>query len=167
MYYQRRGMSGVIQDISAAIARQENVPAQYNNPGGLIAAPGCTSRPGQIAICPDAATGEADLERQVQLYAGRGASIADMIHAWAPACNQPICAGNNPDIYTSNVATWTGLDPNTPINLLAAGGAPDVMAAGAIDTAGFIPGLDFGSLDWGTIIPLAVVVLVGGLLLWE
>jgi hypothetical protein len=146
-----RGMGGVVQDVAAAIKRQENVNPAYNNPGGLIAAPGCTSRPGQIAICPDAATGQADLERQVQLYADRGYNLSDMINAWAPAsCPGSLCTGNNPSAYTANVSAWTGLPANVPLNQLGAGVSPsldtsavdtsgvDLSAAGAVDSSGWL-----------------------------
>jgi len=108
--------SSLVSQISSAIARQENVNPSYNNPGGLIAAPGCTSRPGQIAICPDAATGQAGLERQVGIDIDRGWTLNQLINSWAPACSDPICQGNNPSAYSSNVATWTGLPQDVPLS---------------------------------------------------
>lgn len=141
--YLQRGFAGIVQDISAAIARQENVNPAYNNPGGLIAAPGCTSRPGQIAICPDAATGQADLERQVQIYVDRGATLSSMLNAWAPAsCGGSLCTGNNPSVYTQNVSSWTGIDPNVPLSSLAADGGITIPVAGpGPDSSGSV--LDF------------------------
>ena len=145
-----RGMSGIVQDLASAIARQENVSPAYNNPGGLIAAPGCTSRPGQIAICPDAATGEAGLERQIQLDINRGWTLSDLIGSWAPKCNQPICAGNDPATYTANVATWTGLPTDIPLNSISATGAAAApsLDTSAIDTASVIDLSGFSGSGW-------------------
>jgi len=163
-----RGVGGMVQDISAAIKRQENVAPQYNNPGGLIVAPGCTSRPGQIAICPDAATGQADLERQVQLYVDRGATLSSMLNAWAPAsCGGSLCDGNNPSVYTQNVASWTGLPVDVPLSSLAAGGGATPAAGSGSDTSG--SALDLSSLDLSTLVssfdPVTVGVGAGILLL--
>lgn len=143
-----RGMGALTQDLAAAIARQENVNPAYNNPGGLIAAPGCTSRPGQIAICPDPATGQADLERQVQLYINRGYNLSDMINAWAPAsCPGSLCTGNNPSVYTANVATWTGIDPSVPLNQIGTV-SPSVSVPPSLDTSPVdTSGLDLSSID--------------------
>lgn len=168
--YLRRGFGGLVQDVSAAIARQENVNPSYNNPGGLIAAPGCTSRPGQIAICPDAATGQADLERQVQIYVDSGASLSSMLNAWAPAsCGGTLCTGNNPSVYTQNVSSWTGIDPTVPLNTLDAGGGT-ISAAGSVSDNTSGPGLDLlsSSFDLSSIdsLTLAIGAAVLGLALF-
>jgi hypothetical protein len=161
--YLRRGLGGVVQDVAAAIARQENVNPAYNNPGGLIAAPGCTSRPGQIAICPDAATGQADLERQVQLYVDRGATLASMLNAWAPAsCAGSLCAGNNPSIYTQNVSAWTGLPADIPLSTLVASGGTSIAAGSGSDSS--VSALDLSSLpsfDISSIDPSLLMVGAG------
>lgn len=123
----------LVSSISSAIARMENVNPSYHNPGGLIAAPGCISRPGQIAICPDDATGEAGLERQVGIDIDRGWTLNQLINSWAPVCSDPICQGNNPTAYANNVATWTNLPQDVPLSTLntdasAAVAASDVSA---------------------------------------
>jgi len=133
-----------VSQISAAIARQENVNPSYNNPGGLIAAPGCTSRPGQIAICPDAATGEAGLERQVGIDIDRGWTLNQLINSWAPACSDPICKGNNPSAYSSNVSTWTGLPQDVPLSSLDLGTDSNPPA----DSSGDIASLFQDSQGW-------------------
>ncbi len=168
--YLRRGLGGVVQDVAAAITRQENVNPAYNNPGGLISAPGCTSRPGQIAICPDAATGQADLERQVQLYVDRGYNLSDMLDAWAPAsCPGSLCTGNNPSVYTQNVAAWTGIDPSIPLSTLAtSGGEPTSAAGSGSDSSGSALNLS-SSFDLASLVsnldPVTLGVGVGIVLL--
>ena len=166
--YLRRGLGGMVQDISAAIARQENVASQYNNPGGLIAAPGCTSRAGQIAICPDAATGQADLERQVQVYVDRGATLSSMLNAWAPAsCGGSLCTGNDPSVYAQNVSSWTGLPVDVPLSTLAATGGTSSAAGSEPDSS--VPALDLSSLDLSSLVsaldPVTLGVGVGIVLL--
>jgi hypothetical protein len=152
-----RGLGGIVQDIAAAITRQENVAASYNNPGGLIAAPGCTSRPGQIAICPDLATGQAGLERQVQLDIGRGMTLSELINSWAPKCSLPICKGNDPATYAAHVSDWTGLDLNTPLASMADSGSVSApaSASGSWDVPATIDlsGLDFSG---GSMLPIAL-----------
>ena len=117
--------------ISSAITRMENVNPSYHNPGGLIAAPGCTSRPGQIAICPDDATGQAGLTRQVGIDIDRGWSLNELINSWAPVCADPICKGNNPTAYANNVSSWTGLPQDVPLVSLNTDTSAAVDASGA------------------------------------
>lgn len=156
-----RGFSGVVQALAAAITRQENVNPTYNNPGALIAAPGCTSRAGAIAICPDAATGEAGLERQIQLYIDRGLSISDMMAKWAPKCDQPICAGNDSATYAANVSSWTGYDSSVPMSSLISGASNESGAPGPDFFNSFV-GSDsfFSDLDpWTVGIAAGIVIL--------
>lgn len=161
--YLRRGVSGLVQDVSAAIKRQEGVNPAYNNPGGLIAGPGCTSRPGQIAICPDTATGQADLERQVQIYVDQGASLSSMLNAWAPAsCPGSLCTGNNPSVYIANVSGWTGLNPDVPLSDLVAGGGTISAAGSGSDISSSGSGLDLSSsFDLSSIDPLTLAIGAG------
>jgi hypothetical protein len=164
MYYLARGLgaSTLAQTIAAAITRQENINPAYNNPGGLIAAPGCTSRPGQIAICPDLETGQVAEENLVQKYIDGGSSLSSMLNAWAPAkCGGTLCIGNNPSAYAQNVSTWTGLDPTIPLNSLTdatgsgAGGTYEVSAP--FDLASILP--DFSNLDTSSWVPWAIAGL--------
>lgn len=158
--YVRRGVGGVVQDIAAAISRQEGINPAYNNPGGLIAAPGCTGRaPNGIVICPDAATGQAALERQIQIDIDRGQSINELIRSWAPVGCGPMCAGNDPATYAANVARWTGIDPNTPLRQLQTSGATGSWDVGPFDLSSVVD--DASAVDWQSLVPWAI----GGLLL--
>lgn len=159
--YLRRGLSGIVQDISAAITRQENVAAQYHNPGGLIAAPGCTARPGQIAICPDDATGYAALERQVQLYIDRGYTLSGMLNKWAPAsCAGTLCIGNDPSAYTRNVAAWTGIDPLTPLNQVSPVASSGGLGPETSDPASDVF-FDMSELNTWEISPVTLAIAAG------
>jgi hypothetical protein len=146
MYVRRRqaGLGGIVQDLAAAIARQENTNPAWNNPGALRSGTGMigVSSTG-IAIFPDLATGEAALERQVQLNIDRGLTL-DEFFGGKPgvyAGYAPAADSNRPYQYAANVAGWTGLPENVPLSSLSAGGASsdwassDVVDSGVIDTA--------------------------------
>jgi hypothetical protein len=161
--YVRRGLGGIVQDIAAAIARQENTNPAWNNPGALMSAPGCTSRPGAVAICPDLATGEAGLERQIQLNIDRGLTL-DEFFAGKPgvyACYAPAAAGNRPDQYAANVAGWTGLPENVPLSSLPAGGASaDWAGSDVVDESSPIDTESIGSGMWWVLGGLAALVIL-------
>ena len=165
----RRGLGAapdVVAKLAAAIARMENVNPAYNNPGGLIAAPGCTSRPGAIAICPDAETGQAGLERQVGLDIDRGMTLADLVNSWAPKCSAPICKGNDPTVYAANVSSWTGFDLNVPLNQLGGAVVGDSGGGAASDIpldSGAL--VDAGTFDLGTAAVWGIGLLAAVLLL--
>lgn len=63
------------------------IPTQRHNPGDLRHAPNASHDgigANDIGIEPDDATGWADLERQLELYASRGMTIRQMVAAYAP-----------------------------------------------------------------------------------
>ena len=132
-----RGLGGIVQDLAAAIARQEGANAAYNNPGNLRAGPGQVgTSPNGIAIFPDYATGEAALERQVQLNINRGLTL-DEFFGGKPgvyAGYAPSADSNRPELYASNVSQWTGLPADVPLNTLSSG-ASGTWDAGGLDTA--------------------------------
>lgn len=128
-----RGLGGTVQDLAAAIARQEGANPAYNNPGNLRAGPGQVgTSPNGIAIFPDAATGEAALERQVQLNINRGLTLEEFF-AGKPgvyAGYAPAADSNQPNVYAAHVSQWTGLPTDVPLNTLDAGGASGAWDAG-------------------------------------
>jgi hypothetical protein len=165
MYVHKRpaGLGGIVQDLAAAIGRQENTNPAWNNPGALRSGPGQigVSSTG-IAIFPDLATGEAALERQVQLNISRGLTL-DEFFAGKPgvyAGYAPAADSNRPYQYAANVASWTGLPENVALNALPAGGAssdwpaPDVVDSGAVDTA------SIGSGVWWALGGLAAIFVL-------
>lgn len=153
----------IVKTLADAITRQENVNPAYHNPGGLIAGPGCTSRPGQIAICPDDATGRADLERQVGIDIDRGWNLSDLINSWAPAqCGGSLCTGNNPSVYTQNVSQWTGFPTDVPLNALdssASGGSWDTVDNLSLPSSDLLPSDSSGWLWAGVALVGALVVV--------
>jgi hypothetical protein len=131
-----------------------------NNPGNLVFAgqSGATLGAGGFARFATYSDGLNALNDQIQLYAGRGMSIQDMMNVYAPAS-----PGNNPVAYANQVADALGVDPST--QLLTIGMSPDLAAAGAVvlpDT-GFLASLS--SLDPATIgfaaVGLLAIVLIG------
>lgn len=158
----RRGLGAsptLVTSISDAITRMENVNPTYHNPGGLIAAPGCTSRTGQIAICPDDVTGRAGLERQVGIDVDRGWTLNELINSWAPACADPICKGNNPSAYAQNVSSWTGLPTDVPLASYGDSGASGSWDTSGIDTLDALNTLDMSSpLVWASAALFAILL---------
>ena len=82
-----------------------------NNPGNLRAGNGATGVDSRgIAIFPDLATGEAALERQVDLNIGRGLTLDEFFggKSGVYAGYAPAGDSNNPSGYASTVAGWLG-----------------------------------------------------------
>lgn len=122
--YRRRGLGSLTTDLAAAIQRFEGscpnpASCRNNNPGNLRAGPGSIGMDSRgFAVFPDYATGEAALERQVDLNIGRGLSLNEFFGGkpgvypgYAPAAD-----ANNPSGYAGTVAGWLGIDPNTPLS---------------------------------------------------
>ena len=142
--------------ISDAIARMENTNPSYNNPGGLVAGPGSTgTAPNGIAIFPDASTGRAALERQVGIDIDRGWSLNQLINSWAPTGCGVMCQGNNPTAYANNVATWTGLPQDVPLNTLNTDASAAVDAAGVTFDTSAVG--DSSGWMWAGVIGLAIL----------
>lgn len=158
-----RGLGGIVQDLAAAIARQEGANPALNNPGNLRWAPGCTSRPNAIAVCPDYATGEAGLERQIQLNIDRGLTL-DEFFAGKPgvyAGYAPSADSNRPELYAANVSQWTGLPTDVPLNSLSSGASGSWDAGGLEDLglSDMLPSDSSGWL-WGGLALAGALVLV-------
>jgi hypothetical protein len=126
--YRLRGLGSFTTDLAGAIQRFEGacsgLTCRNNNPGNLRAGPGATGIDSRgIAIFPDYATGEAALQRQVDLNIGRGLTL-DEFFAGKPgvyAGYAPAADSNNPSSYASAVAGWLGIDPNTPLQAISPG----------------------------------------------
>ena len=96
------------------------------------------------------ADGQAALDNQIQLNVNRGWTLQDFFNSYAPAAS-----GNNPGVYTQNVASWTGLDPNVPLNsydpsLLLAGAGYSTVDATGTQVASLLGG-DTSGMNWGMI----------------
>ena len=80
--------------------RSGTLPARDHNPGDLRHSPH-SQHPGDPNAIGDIDTdahGWADLERQLQLDAGRGLTLGAAIYEWAPAAD-----GNQPDRYLADI----------------------------------------------------------------
>jgi hypothetical protein len=183
-YIPSRTGLGVLS-LADAITRQENTPSSWNNPGALTAAPSRYCQTGKINGIVQFCTpqdGIDALDNQLNIYAASGDTLQQTIYHWAPADDgvNPLLAGNNPSAYTSNVSSWTGIDPNTPLSEVGgslynvSGGSMDDgtdTSDSAIDES--IPpnlndlGMDFslydadGNLNWMVIGGLSLASLVG------
>lgn len=81
--------------------RSGTLPARDHNPGDLRHSPHSQhpGDPNAIGQIDTDAHGWADLERQLQLDAGRGLTLGSAIYEWAPA-SDPL---NHPDKYLADV----------------------------------------------------------------
>lgn len=153
-----RGLGSLTTDLASAIQRFEGActsgTCRNNNPGNLRAGAGSIGVDSRgIAIFPDYATGEAALERQVDLNIGRGLSLSQFFGGkpgvypgYAPAADS-----NNPAGYTSTVAGWLGIDPNVPLSSVSS----PTMADGAFPDAS----VDYPASDSGAISGTAILAL--------
>jgi hypothetical protein len=90
-----------------------SVPNRNNNPGDLRHSPESTHLPGDpdgIGIIPSEAEGWADLERQLELYAARGLTLAQAIYEFAPPTE------NDSAQYLAFVCTGLGCTPDTLVS---------------------------------------------------
>lgn len=139
--YSPRGLSGLTDNIATAIAQFEgynkpgSVAVRNNNPGNLRAGPGQTGTDANgYAIFPDAATGWAALDNQVNLNISRGLTLNQFFGGgngypgYAPSADS-----NNPAQYAAFVASKAGIPADTPLNQLAgsqASGNPSLDTSG-------------------------------------
>lgn len=126
------GMGDLTSSLASSIAQFEgynkpgSVAQRNNNPGNL------RSGPGQIgtdslgfAIFPDAATGWAALDNQVNLNVARGLTLQQFF-AGEPgvyAGYAPSADSNNPTQYANFVASQAGIPTDVPLNQLSSAGA--------------------------------------------
>lgn len=123
--------TSVVSSMAAAIQRQEgyypgSVAYTNNNPGNLRT-PSSGAWPGQIgvdgngyAIFGSYADGLAALNSQISTNINRGltlqqffAGLPGVYAGYAPAADS-----NQPNVYAQNVATWSGLPLDVPLNQL-------------------------------------------------
>lgn len=159
-----RGLGASATSIAQAIQTQEgwfpgSTSYRNNNPGNLMYA-GQAGAIGQdangFAVFPDSTTGFNALVAQVQLDQNRGYTISQLANAWAPVCNSPACAGNDPTAYAQNVANAVGLSPSDLLTADTGGlvsAAPDALLSPLVDTSG-LP----ASLPWAMAAGLALLV---------
>lgn len=130
----RHGLSGlgalqvlspaVVGTIASTIQSQEgyfpgSVAYRNNNPGNLlfVGQAGATLGDRGFARFSSYDAGFDALQNQIQLYAGRGLTIDQMMGIYAPASD-----GNNPAAYARRIAAALGVGVDTPLSALAGGG---------------------------------------------
>jgi hypothetical protein len=178
------GLGDLVSSIAQAIAQMEgyNSPGtlaqRNNNPGNLRSGAGQIGTSGGFAVFPDAATGWAALDNQVQLNINRGLTLDQFFAGgngypgYAPSAD-----ANNPAQYASFVGSQVGISTTVPLSQLQAAGASagsfslsDMTGASAFDPAGLfdLSTVDFGGQTGGGLSPLLIggVVLAGLGLLW-
>jgi hypothetical protein len=90
-----------------------SIPQRQNNPGDLRHAPGEThppDEPDSVGSFATPAEGWAMEERQLQLYAKRGLTIAEMVNEYAPPTDS-----NNTSAYLAFICKGGGWTPDTPV----------------------------------------------------
>jgi hypothetical protein len=99
--------------LAQLIAKEEgfglpgDIPTTHNNPGDLEHAPGETHNDGTpVGEFPTPAAGWAALENQLQLYASRGLTLAEMVDDYAPPSQ------NNTTAYLDFLCEGLGCAPN-------------------------------------------------------
>jgi len=137
--------AGTTATIAGVIQQQEGyypgtLAYQNNNPGNLIYAgqTGATQGAGGFAKFSSYQDGLNALNNQLQLYAGRGLTISDMMNVYAPATQ----AGNNPTLYASRIAGALGVSPDTRLLDLTgspASSSPDLLGTNVYSDAGLVP----------------------------
>ena len=89
------------------------IPTTHNNPGDLRHAPKEQHAPGDpdgVGYFDNANDGWAALDRQLQLYADRGMTIAQAVETFAPSTE------NNTDEYIEYVCTRMGCTEDTLVS---------------------------------------------------
>lgn len=89
------------------------IPTIRHSPGDLVHAPHASHEgiaPNAVGIEPSDAEGWADLERQLELYAGRQMSLRAMIYDYAPL---PL---NDPEDYLAFVCEGLSCTPETLVS---------------------------------------------------
>ena len=100
---------------------QGSLAYRNNNPGNIrpgSLAVGATGSSGGYAVFPDYQTGYSALVNLIQSPSYWNLTLTQFFQKYAPAADN-----NNPAAYASSVAASLGVDPNTPLSILASGGS--------------------------------------------
>lgn len=110
--------------LAQLIAKEEgffksgSLPQRRKNPGDLKHSPhsqhpGGAGHENDVGTIDTVSHGWEDLERQLQIDAGRGLTLRQAIYSWAPASD-----GNNPTRYLADVVAGfhsPAVTPDTPL----------------------------------------------------
>ena len=137
--------ASLVSSLAAAIQQMEgwypgSLAYRNNNPGNLrpgSLAVGAIGTNGGYAVFPDYNTGLAALQGLIQSPGYWGLTLNQFFAKYAPAADN-----NNPATYAATVAAQLGVDPNTPLSVLAAAESTPAPS----DTSGDAS-IDPGSID--------------------
>ena len=111
-------LAGAPDHLASLIAQEEGygvpgaIPTTHNNPGDLRHSPHSShtaADPDAIGQIDTSADGWADLERQLEIYAGRGMTLAAAIYEFAPPSE------NNSAAYLAFVCKGLGCSPDITV----------------------------------------------------
>lgn len=114
----------VITQLADAITKMEgyypgSLAYRNNNPGNIRGGSIYPQYPVDskgFTVFPDAATGRAALETDMAYKVNQGMTLESLVYKYAPPTD-----GNNSAQYVANMAMWTGLPTNVPLNSLESG----------------------------------------------
>lgn len=129
-------MANLISTLADAITKQEgffpgSVSAKNNNPGNIMDLDYFKST-GQFRVKAFATLeeGRAALEKLISNYIGQGHTLISFFNKYAPGGH----GANDPTIYAKNVAGWTGIPVDVPLNTLPGDiGGPGIKTEDAGD----------------------------------
>ena len=178
------GLSGyglgdtLVSSMAAAIRQMEGTNpafASNNNPGNVTYVkggwnyPGCVPGAGGFCAYPDAATGEAALEHQIQVQIASGQNLSDFFNQYAPGNTKNAAGGVQTPAATQNyinmVSGQLGIDPSVPLNSIQASysGPGSVDSSASADTS---DSSDGSSFDFSSLLPASDSTYdLGGLVL--
>jgi hypothetical protein len=156
-----------VQTISATIQRVEGyypgtLAYTNNNPGNLryVGQLGATAGAGGFARFPSYDAGMEALGNQLQIYAGRGMTIQEMMSIYAPASD-----GNDPGSYARRIADTLGVTPDTRLVDLS-GGAAAPLDSSPVDVVGLSPEALASALSGIDPVMAGLAAGVAGLIAW-
>lgn len=129
---------------------------QNNNPGNLryVGQAGATQGAGGFAKFPSYDAGVAALQNQIQIYAGQGLTIQQMMNIYAPASD-----GNDPNSYANTIASALGVSADTPLQSLSDDQLASIADGTSPDLSSSIDGID--PTDPTTLAVIGGVALLG------
>lgn len=154
---QRHGLGQAgfsVSGLAAAIQQMEgwypgSLSYRNNNPGNLrpgSLAVGSTGSNGGYAVFPDYQTGLNALIGLIQSPGYWNLTLTQFFAKYAPSAD-----GNQPGSYAASVASMLGVDANTPLSTLAAGGGPSAPSGGGDTSGGASASGDSGASAGGSV----------------
>ncbi len=147
----------VITSLADAITKMEgyypgSLAWRNNNPGNIRGGRVYPQYPldsNGFTVFPDQATGRAALEADMAYKVGQGMTLESLVYKYAPPTDN-----NDSAQYVANMASWTGLPVNVPLNSLDSSGYSGSTARPLPDSgsflSSFLPDWTTGAANAGT-----------------